>query len=976
MTASDGIAVEPIADFNAEPETAQSEVAATEVASSEVIPPEPEPVPWQPTASLLTEPDRSTFEAGELSFDPLSDSELSDEFELSDESESPDTSEIEIAQNISIQDLDVQSHPDIHDNAIYDIDIDRADDYNIIPPDQESSLETQTAIHHTESVWSGVQSEFLQTEFQDEQPLDQQNLEDLAESMGEPSLASLDDGTAALEDSRSAIDPISEAETVDASGITEAGQSERYSDIYAETGDQPLENVANGIALSPESLASPTIKPELPIESALPPKLAPADTEALRSNLRSIFTSAANPNPPTAAGANLTVRVDSERLERMNNLVGELSISRSSLLLQNDQMQRVLRTLRSRFERFQAMVTQLQTVSDQVNRLDQIFAVPEPVLESDPESGPESVLELEQSARATESSGFDFTYPAAVEFDLLEMDRYGAAHSQLQAILEDLVQLEESVDDIALFARQSNQTLEQQQYKLTQLRDELVWARMLPLSEVLNRFPRILHDLSVTYEKPVQLKLTGAEVLIDRAILEKLYDPLLHLLRNAFDHGIEPPDFRQQVGKPQQGQIEIHAFYQGNQTVIEVRDDGRGLNLASIREQVQELGWLSAEQLSVFSPEQLINFIFEPGFSTAAQVSQLSGRGFGLDVVRSQLQALRGTVSLVSLPGTGTTFTLTLPLTLTITQLIVCLVGSLPIALPTESVADILVPQPDQLRQVEPTEGREDQWILNWREQQIPVYPLAALLPYRCPIPEAVTSQILATFPAPKDWSAPIVVLQRDHQVFGLAIERVITEQELVIKPFGPTAAPPTYLYGCTILGDGSPVPVVDAAGLIESLTSAPDDQPTPTAEWRPTGTAFPTPTQPAQTPTVLVVDDAIMMRRTLALFLEREGFRVLQAQDGQEALDRLRQASVQLVVCDIEMPNMNGFEFLNVRRQQAQLAAIPVMILTSRSNEKHRWLALRLGATAYFTKPYLEQEFLSALKSVLPQTNSLTSSS
>jgi chemotaxis family two-component system sensor histidine kinase/response regulator PixL len=691
----------------------------------------------------------------------------------------------------------------------------------------------------------------------------------------------------------------------------------------------------------------------------------------------------------------------------MNNLVGELAISRSSLLLQNDQMQRVIRALRDRFLRFQTLVSQLQAVSDQINRLDQIFTIPEPDRNIQPA---ETYSQLQNALAAIDS-----TYPAAIEFDMLEMDRYGETHTQLQAILEDLVQLEESVDDISLFARQSNQTLEQQQYKLTQLRDELVWARMLPLSEVLNRFPRILHDLSVDYEKPVQLKLTGVEVLIDRAILEKLYDPLLHLLRNAFDHGIEPAGLRPSTNKPPQGQIEICAFYQGNQTVIQVRDDGRGINLASIQERLQELGWLSATQIAALSPNQLINFIFEPGFSTAAQVSQLSGRGFGLDVVRSQLQALRGTVNVTSLTGKGTTFTLTLPLTLTITQLIVCLVNSLPIALPTESVADILVPQSDQLQQFQ-----GNHW-LNWREKTIPVYPLSDLLNYSCPVPEAVASQILSAFPAPKDWAAPIVVVQREEQVFGLAIDRVLTEQELVIKPFGTAAVPPRYLYGCTILGDGSPVPVIDAIALLESFPNSPShrfdlpdssidpvgqqldsvaatatrsgqasaeitpdtvtpdtvtpdtvtpDTVTPKPIAMPIGTARPRLNfRKTQTPTVLVVDDAIMLRRTLALFLEREGFRVLQAQDGQEAIDRLQQASVQLVVCDLEMPNMNGFEFLNFRRQTPHLAEIPVMILTSRSNEKHRWLSLKLGATAYFTKPYLEQEFLSALKALLPQT-------
>ncbi|NJO79832.1 MAG: hybrid sensor histidine kinase/response regulator [Cyanobacteria bacterium RM1_2_2] len=671
-----------------------------------------------------------------------------------------------------------------------------------------------------------------------------------------------------------------------------------------------------------------------------------------------------------ASSAPLTVRVDADRLERMNNLVGELAVNRSSLSLQNDQLQKVLRELRGRFARFQTLVSYLQNASDRT------------LVASEPERNKrESLMSVEDRLFRSDVS------VARIEFDDLEMDRYGAVHTQVQTILENLVQLEESVEDIALFARQSNQTLEQQQHQLTQLRDELVWARMLPLSEVLNRFPRTLRDLSVTYQKPAKLKLTGVDVLIDRAILGKLYDPLLHLLRNAFDHGIESTELRQQQGKPAQGQIEICAFHQGNQTILEIRDDGQGLDLERIANRVRELGWLSVERIAKLTPAQLIEMIFEPGFSTATQVNELSGRGFGLDVVRSQLQAIRGTVSVSSTAGKGTTFTLSLPLTLTITQLILCLAGSLPVALPADNIEDILTPVPNQLQQ------RDSQSFLNWREKTIPVYSLTNLLDYNCPIPEGISSQILAAFPTSKDWAAPVIILRREQQFFALAVDRIITEQELVVKPFGASITPPSYFYGCTILGDGSPVPVVDAATLLavrlrQSITLQTDSQPnqatTSTLTFNPALHAYPPIASPPkvnpipQAPTILVVDDAVTLRRTLALFLEREGFRVVQAQDGREAIDQFQQTSqtsiqatnqqstVKLIVCDIEMPNMNGFEFLSYRRQDPLLAAVPVVILTSRSNEKHRWLAMQLGATAYFTKPYLEQEFLTALKGLI----------
>jgi chemotaxis family two-component system sensor histidine kinase/response regulator PixL len=379
--------------------------------------------------------------------------------------------------------------------------------------------------------------------------------------------------------------------------------------------------------------------------------------------------------------ATLSVRVDFNRLERMNNLVGELVINRNSLSLQNDQLQNKVKDLLTRFSYFQKITGTLKQLSDQM-----VVA-------------PERYGAMKRPINSLQESSSLVT-----DFDSLEMDSYSSVYSIVQSLLEEMMQLEESVDDIVLFARSSNQTLEQQRQMLTNLRDELMWARMLPLGEVLNRFPRVLRDLSNKYQKPVKLKLTGSAVLVDKAALEKLYDPLQHLLRNGFDHGIEPPEIRRKLGKPEQGEIEISAYHQGNQTIIEINDDGGGLNLEKIAKKAVEAGLVTAEQVAVMTKEALQNLIFEPGFSTAAKVSELSGRGVGLDVVREQLSALKGTVSVNSLSGKGTTFTLRLPLTLTIAKLLVCLIQqdnhhqSSAIALPSDSIEEIIMPEPEQIK--------------------------------------------------------------------------------------------------------------------------------------------------------------------------------------------------------------------------------------------------------------------------------------
>ena len=649
----------------------------------------------------------------------------------------------------------------------------------------------------------------------------------------------------------------------------------------------------------------------------------------------------------TSSNRNLKVRVDLDRLERMNNYVGELVIDRNSMSLQQEQLQTTLRKLRQRLEQFQYLTGEFQDMSDKML----LNPINSPLNTTNNDSS-----KLNQLA----------TYDSSAQFDSLEMDQYGQMHSLLQGVVEEMMQLEEAVEDVFLYARQSGKTVKHQQQTLGKLRDELMWARMLPLGEVLNRFPRGIRDLSLKYDKPVNLNLKGTEVLIDKGILEKLYDPLLHLLRNAFDHGIESPEIRRTQGKPEEGNIEIHAYHRGNQTIIEVSDDGKGLDINKIAQRVIERGLLSPDKLTVTTKDELLNFIFEPGFSTAEKVSELSGRGVGLDVVLSQLQEVKGTVKVDSTPGQGTTFILSLPLTLTIAKLLVCSVGATAIALPSESIVEIAFPQGNQLKQM----GK--QRFLSWREDMLPVYRLADLLEYGYPISEELKCKDFVNSSTSENSALPMLVLKGENQSFALEIENFGKEQEMVIKPFNRTIAPPEYTYGCTVLGDGSLVPVIDGASL---LTYVREQNKVSKSKSNLAGAIhqnnlFKASVETIQAPMVLVVDDSAMMRRTLAITLRKVGYRVIQARDGLEAIELLQQNSqVELIVSDLEMPNLNGFEFLNQLRQNPDLSSIPAVMLTSRSNDKHRQLATHLGAAAYMTKPYIEQEFLAVLKEITAQS-------
>ncbi|TVQ42162.1 MAG: hybrid sensor histidine kinase/response regulator [Gloeocapsa sp. DLM2.Bin57] len=698
-------------------------------------------------------------------------------------------------------------------------------------------------------------------------------------------------------------------------------------DIFTETNTSPeevattkdnletvVESIENIFEKLPEATDIPSTKIPTPSQ---PAKVTPPTPEKAKTT-------------PTTA-SNLSVRIDLNRIERINNLIGELAINRNSLSLQNEQLQKTVRELMNRFSRFQNMNKKLRELSDQ----------------------------MLISPFSQYNSVADYSYIAS-DFDTLEMDSYGTIHSMLQGLLEEMIQLEEAVEDIALFSRQSNQSIEEQRQMLTRVRDELMWARMLPLSEVLNRFPRVLRDLSTNYHKQVKLKLSGTGVLVDRVALEKLYDPLLHLLRNAFDHGIETPEERVKKNKPSEGIIEVKAYHQGNQTIIEIKDDGGGINLDKIAQKVLEKELLSPEQIAVASREQLLDFIFTPGFSTADKVSELSGRGVGLDVVRSQISSLKGTVNVNSNRDKGTTFTLRLPLTLTIAKLLVCLVGTTPVAIPSDSIEEIIIPQSEQIR----VSGK--QRFLQVGNQIIPAYSFKDLLAYNCSISSTFDSKVLISVPTPEDWALPFLIIRRGQQIYALEVERLLSEQELVIKAFSSTLAPPSYTYGCTILGDGSLIPVINGAILLELVLDT-DTVSTPinVSISKPTTEEY----TPTKTGTILVVDDSAAMRRTLALTLEKAGYRVISAKDGREALDQLQgNFGISLVICDIEMPNMNGFEFLTQRRRDRDFLKIPVAMLTSRSNDKHRRLAMQLGANAYFTKPYIEQQFLKSIQQIINQ--------
>jgi two-component system, chemotaxis family, sensor histidine kinase and response regulator PixL len=422
----------------------------------------------------------------------------------------------------------------------------------------------------------------------------------------------------------------------------------------------------------------------------------------------------------------------------------------------------------------------------------------------------------------------------------------------------------------------------------------------------------------------------------------------MHLLRNSFDHGIEDTQTRIAAGKSPSGTITISASNRGTNTVITLSDDGGGISLAKIRDRSLEMG-LSQVEVDQIPETELINFIFEPGFSTASKVTELSGRGVGMDVVRTNLEEMRGDVRVTTESGKGTTFTLRIPFTLSILRVAILEQEGIIFAIPASSIRELLPIDSTKIVII------EDHQYLPWNETEIPLVEAEQTLVYR----RSHHTVNLTGTPAIDRMLALVV---GDGKSFAaLKLSRFWYEQESTIRAIDSPIPLPPGVISSVVFGDGKVIPLVEPLLLAEEClrTQANSD--------RYYAKIVETKKQSTTTTTILVVDDSINVRRYLSLTLEKVGYRVEQAKDGREAVEKLLSGlSVAAVICDIEMPRLDGYGVLEELKERSQFANLPIAMLTSRSNEKHRKLAMNLGASAYFSKPYNEQELLDKLAELL----------
>ncbi|HSM83305.1 MAG TPA: response regulator [Nodosilinea sp.] len=669
---------------------------------------------------------------------------------------------------------------------------------------------------------------------------------------------------------------------------------------------------------------------------------------------------AAGPNAagPDAAGveSDSTVRVPVKQINQLSDLFGELTIERHRLELEVSRLRDLVGTLQTRMRTLDQVNNDLRSAYDRVATQERplLPPAPAPAQGAGPNgAGPNGSV---PNGTAIVLQGADSA--VRQQFDVLELDHYRDLHLPFREIIETIIQLQEVGADIELSLDGTEQTTHTLRKTSRQLQKNITQLRMRPLADIFDRYPRSLRQMSLQYHKPVELKLKGDRTLVDRNVLEALQEPLMHIIRNCFDHGIEDAATRQQRGKPAVGTIAISAQQQSSRTIITIGDDGGGIAVEKIRDRARQMG-LDEGLLAAATTQELLSLIFEPGFSTAKEVTDLSGRGIGMDVVRSKLKEIRGEIQVDTQPGEGTTFTISIPFTLSVTRVLIAESRGMRMAFPVDAIEEIFaLPEEDVIS----TAGRDS---FEWNGELVQLLRLADWLHFNCPVvlesPE--TAPAIAT---------PTVMLVRANQRWvGIQVERSWGEQEVALRRVVGNLPMPKGFNSCTIMGDGQVVPLVNTAELLYWIASCEASGANTLDETSIPALMTSSPRYEASSlsrrPTVLLVDDSINVRRLLALTLEKAGYQVAQAKDGQDALDKLTAGlEVEAVICDVEMPRLDGYGFLARLKAEADHENLPVAMLTSRGSKKHRQLAMSLGAAAYFTKPYNEQTLLKTLEDLI----------
>ncbi len=662
-------------------------------------------------------------------------------------------------------------------------------------------------------------------------------------------------------------------------------------------------------------------KPEAPaVAEEQPREQAPAPVDAPVATEQPVTPTPVRRAPQLLEDDELTrapqemIRVRADLLDSLVNYAGEVSIYRARLEQQ-------ISSYRYNLTEFEQTVDRLR---DQLRKLE---------IETEAQI-------IARYQRENEDAG-------QAGFDPLELDRFSQLQQYSRALAEsvaDLVSLQTMLDDIT---RQSETLLLQQSRVSSELQEGLMRTRMVPFDSMVPTLRRTLRQAASEVGKRAQLRVTGAHGEMDRNLLERMKAPFEHMMRNALAHGIESPKRRHEVGKPEEGTVSIDVSRDATEVLIRVRDDGGGINRDAIRAKAIERGLMRED--ARLSDRDLFGFILESGFSTAQSVTQLAGRGVGMDVVANEIKQMGGTLSIDSEFGKGTTFNIRLPFTLAVTQAIMVKVGELVFALPMTSVQGVARIGREELKR----RLSEDNPTFTYAGEDYGIHDLAQLL--------GVPAGHLLD-----DTQPPLLLARSGDLRAAVRIDNVIGSREIVVKSVGPQVSSVPGIFGATIMGDGSVVMILDLAPLVRHGVALKQHA---EAQEQELGGEVEQPAAQLETrehPLVMVVDDSITMRKVSGRILERHDYEVSTAKDGMDAVEKLQERVPDLMLLDIEMPRMDGYELATYMKNDSRLKHVPIIMITSRTGEKHRQRALDIGVERYLGKPYQEADLIAQIRELL----------
>ncbi len=624
------------------------------------------------------------------------------------------------------------------------------------------------------------------------------------------------------------------------------------------------------------------------------------------------------------------LRVNADLIDRFVNEAGELSIARSRIDGEVISFKRALVELTDNIARMKSQLREIEI---------------------------EAETQIASRTKELETH--------AEKFDPLEFDRF----TRMQEVTRFLA---ESLNDVNTLHLGLQKNIDETEAALLQqgrlnrdLQQGLMGVRLVPLGNLQDRLYRVVRQTAKELGKKANLEFRGARVELDRSVLEKVTAPFEHLLRNAVSHGIETPKQRLAAGKSELGEITLDANQVGNEVVLTLSDDGAGLNYARIREKAIENKLL--DSAADVADELLVQYIFMPGFSTAAEVTEIAGRGVGMDVVRSEINSMGGRIEITSVFGKGTSFIITLPLTLAVTQAVMVKVGAQMLAIPSVMI-----------EQVQEYKGKKYDALLemkdiDWKGNRYPLRSLEALLG--------------GTPVASVQRKAAVILAKSGTQRAAVQVDEIIGNREIVVKTIGPQLARMVGVAGATVLGNGKIVLILNPVHLVFRVPTVVAAESTGDAE------EFEQPSEAAVThgamalpgavasivpirssaPLVMVVDDSLTVRKITSRMLTREGYEVTSAKDGVDALKQLQDLEPAIILLDIEMPRMDGFEFARNVRSDAKTKMIPIIMITSRTADKHRNHAKELGVNEYMGKPYQEDKLLALIRTYVGSAREAT---